>query len=565
MLCGGLPFFMVQFIMVLRLFKKIIICFLALQLAFFTPFANANTSPGGWTFSGYDAVAGVVSAIKNGAKATTTVAKSPISQKIAKGIAGGVIAGVAIPLAISQITGIALESIQWVLDSANNQIKYNVVTETQYSGTASVQGVVGTTDANACKNYVSMLQKNRPDYKYLYVSVSFLTQITSDTYTYDCKYSVDSDPNDEYPPYATSVQGNIVNPVQIQQEQKTIPIPTVADKIYDNAKTGHADSVSAVTTAVADLTKEGEYDTPLDLAKPEEKTCEAGYVKNSAGECVKKDEPVTCPAGSIKIGDRCITPPQPEEDGSCGDCCEQLLEAISALSDLQTKLNQKLLDSDDKTREEIKKIQDKIDLLATDLKSVNDNIVKLVDEAKKLNTTVEKLDENQELSFQKLTDTINQANQKLLDSDKITQDKLDEINDVLTQSLDEFKKTNEKLDKVNENLEKMQKCNETEFNKKVCDFVDWFQEEPTKPTDESPTIKDIEAQNSNKIDMAGSCPAPYQINFSVFGHSQNNSISYEPLCNALEMLKPIFVGAGALSSMFILMGYSRPNSTGVND
>lgn len=111
----------------------------------------------------------------------------------------------------------------------------------------------------------------------------------------------------------------------------------------------------------------------------------------------------------------------------------------------------------------------------------------------------------------------------------------------------------------------MQKCNETEFNKKVCDFVDWFQEEPTKPNDESPTIKDIQAQNSNKIDMSGSCPAPYQINFSVFGHSQNNSISYQPLCDALEMLKPIFVGAGALSSMFILMGYSRPNSTGVNN
>ncbi|HCA4016387.1 TPA: hypothetical protein MPW60_003108, partial [Listeria monocytogenes] len=91
--------------MVLRLFKKIIICFLALQLAFFSPFANANASPGGWTFSAFDAVAGVVSAIKNGAKATTTVAKSPVSQKIAKGIVGGAIAGVAIPLAISQISG----------------------------------------------------------------------------------------------------------------------------------------------------------------------------------------------------------------------------------------------------------------------------------------------------------------------------------------------------------------------------------------------------------------------------------------------------------------------------
>lgn len=580
-LCGGLPFFMVQLMTVLRPFKKIIICFLALQLAFFSPFANANASPGGWTFSGFDAVSGVVSAVKNGAKATATVAKSPVVSKIGKGILGGVIAGAAIPLAISQITGLAFDAIDWVLDPANNQIKYTpkstvLVYSVPYSNVSNMP-----TPEAACRARYSSRLKTKV---YVIPSTGGLT----------CRYADVENPADNQ-----WYGGDEV--VAKKPQSGVIPVPTVADKVYDNAKTGHSDSVAAVTAAVADLTKEGEYDTPLDLSKPEDKTCEAGYVKNSAGECVKKDEPVTCPAGSFKVGDRCITPPAPKEDESCGDCCEQLLDAISALADLQTSLNQKLLDSDEETREELLKIQDKIDLLATDLKSVNDNIVKLVDEAKKLNTTVEKLDENQELRFQKLTDTINEANQKLLDSDKITQDKLeelddnqelrfqkltdtinesnqklldsdkitqdklDEINELLTQSLDEFKKTNEKLDKVNENLEKMQKCNETEFNKKVCDFIDWFQEEPTKPTDEKPTIKDIEAESSNKIDMSGSCPAPYQINFSVFGHSQNNSISYEPLCNALEMLKPIFIGAGALSSMFILMGYSRPNSTGVND
>jgi hypothetical protein len=352
-LCGGLPFSMVQLTMVLRLFKKIIICFLALQLAFFSPFANANASPGGWTFSAFDAVAGVVSAVKNGAKATTTVAKSPVSQKVAKGIAGGVIAGVAIPLAISQISGIALNAVDWVLDPANNAIKYKVPAPTACYITGGVQSTYATTAAESLRLYEVGNGKN---------------------------------PN---------VGTWAVEPAKCGLGgYKTIPIPTVADKVYDNAKTGHADSVSVVTTAVADLTKEGEYDTPLDLAKPEDKTCEAGYVKNSAGECVKDEQPKTCPAGSIKVGDTCIEPPKPddEEDSSCGDCCEQLLQAISALSELQTSLNQKLLDSDAETREEIVKIQDKIDLLATDLKSANDNIIKLIDEAKKLNTTVEKLD-----------------------------------------------------------------------------------------------------------------------------------------------------------------------------
>lgn len=565
MLCGGLLSSMVQLTMVLRFFKKIIICFLALQLAFFSPFANANTSPGGWTFSAFDAVASVVSAVKNGAKATTTVAKSPVSQKIAKGIAGGVIAGVAIPLAISQLSGIALEALDWVLDPANNAIKYRpkdgspgaptgIIYYTSFSSTKF------TSLADACNEILVNIYRNDGKHS------CFATK--KDAYYKDITVYAGKElhAHDGFSAPSLGTHGRFTVPtVPPDNPYKSIAIDTVADKIYDNAKTGDADSVSVVTTAVADLTKEGEYDTPLDLVKPEDKTCEAGYVKNSAGECVKDEQPKTCPAGSIKVGDSCITPPEPKEDGSCGECCEQLLEAISALSDLQTKLNQKLLDSDDKTRQELLKIQDKIDLLATDLKSANDNIIKLIDEAKKLNTTVEKLDENQELRFQKLTDTIKQANQELLDSDKITQEKLDKTNELLTQSLDEFKKTNEKLDKVNENLEKMQKCNETEFNKKVCDFVDWFQDEPTLTDEPKPPIKDIEAQNSNKIDMSGSCPAPYQINFSVFGHSQNHSISYQPLCDALEMLKPIFVGAGALSSMFILMGYSRPNSTGVNN
>lgn len=554
-LCGGLPFFMVQLMMVLRLFKKIIIFFLAFQLAFFSPFANANASPGGWTFSGFDAVASVVSAVKNGAKATATVAKSPVSQKIAKGIAGGVIAGVALPLAISQITGIALSSLEWVLDPANNAVKYKDPKVGGYYKSRDYPSVKGD-KSTFCRNLETYL-KSTSTRKY----VLDTTASSLGTSGGVCQFYLEGGDRSNYWRFVADF-------VADSNYYQTIPIPTVADKIYDNAKSGHADSVSAVTTAVADLTKEGEYDTPLDLTKPEDKVCEAGYVKNSAGECVKKDEPNTCPAGSVKVGDRCIVPPEPDpedESSSCGECCEQLLQAISALADLQTTLNQKLLESDDKTRQELSKVQDKIDLLATDLKSINDNITRLTYEAKKINSTLEELDDNQELRFQKLTDTINQAKKELLDSDKITQEKIDKTNELLTQSLDEFKKTNEKLDKVNENLEKMQKCNETEFNKKVCDFIDWFQEEPTAPTEEKPTIKDIEAESSNKIDMSGSCPAPYQINFSVFGHSQNNSISYQPLCDALEMLKPIFVGAGALSSMFILMGYSRPNSTGVND
>lgn len=107
-------------------------------------------------------------------------------------------------------------------------------------------------------------------------------------------------------------------------------------------------------------------------------------------------------------------------------------------------------------------------------------------------------------------------------------------------------------------------CSANGFYKKICDWMDWTKENPT-PSEEAPVdIKNIEAENTNKIDMAGECPAPYDLNFTIAGYAQNNSISYEPLCGALEMLKPIFIGSGALSGMFILMGYSRPSGTGAN-
>lgn len=126
------------------------------------------------------------------------------------------------------------------------------------------------------------------------------------------------------------------------------------------------------------------------------------------------------------------------------------------------------------------------------------------------------------------------------------------------------KKENDICIKVEIGSDSPQFCNANEFTRKICDWIDWTQKKPTESNQKPVEVKDVKADNSDKINMSGSCPAPYQLNFSVLGHSQNNSISYQPLCDALDMLKPIFIGSGALSSMFILMGYSRPSGTGAN-
>ena len=102
--------------------KKILLIYISLVLIFAPSSIVYAASPSGWAFSAYDVATSVVTALKGGASASVAVAKSPITSKIAKGIVGGVIAGAALPLAISQITGIALSAIDWVIDGS--QIKY---------------------------------------------------------------------------------------------------------------------------------------------------------------------------------------------------------------------------------------------------------------------------------------------------------------------------------------------------------------------------------------------------------------------------------------------------------
>ena len=138
--------------MIKQLLKKVLIIYLVVIACVFTPTYNAYAaSAGGWAFSGFDVAKSVVTAFKNGASASVAVAKSPISQKIAKGIVGGVIAGAALPLAISQISGLALEAIDWVLDSANNSVKWKPKQGTKVGNYVVNSVYIASTAQAACE------------------------------------------------------------------------------------------------------------------------------------------------------------------------------------------------------------------------------------------------------------------------------------------------------------------------------------------------------------------------------------------------------------------------------
>lgn len=271
--------------------KKILLIYISIVLTF-APSSVFAASAGGWAFNSYDVAKSIVIALKGGASASVAVAKSPISQKIAKGILGGVIAGVAIPLAISQLTGIAMSALDWVLDPANNAIKYTTkdkVTKYSYKGTPVA------TPLDACKLFSSSYA----------VKVGHLGGTSYRCYgNYDYNY------------YDISIE------TVSDYVTGSIPIPTVADKVYDNAKTD-SPSASVVKDAVKEYVNEGSADTALDAVKADADAthnCGTGTTWN----------------GSACVADTPTTPTTPTEfdPTSILDAIGKVFSAVMSLPDV---------------------------------------------------------------------------------------------------------------------------------------------------------------------------------------------------------------------------------------
>lgn len=239
--------------------KKFLVFLLSLTICF-TPTLVFASGIGGWTLS--NPVAQGASVLYNGAKnviingknvaKTSTALITPTASQVSKVLARGV-AGYALSIAVEQLLG----SVDWVLDPANNQIVY---TESSGDKTcASLQNCpfpvvykaqnansLHSTAAGACQAFVNWM-KNIANIELPYTGVSV---INGNEY---CGYETGNSVNFE----------RIVNPDAIpeQEEQKTLPLEVVANKVISNAEGGDAAAQEATKAAAADIVAEAETDS----------------------------------------------------------------------------------------------------------------------------------------------------------------------------------------------------------------------------------------------------------------------------------------------------------------
>ena len=328
--------------------KKILLIYISLVLIFAPSSIVYAASPSGWAFNSFNVATSVVTAIKGGASASVAVAKSPISQKIAKGIVGGVIAGAALPLAISQITGIALSAIDWVIDGS--QIKYKNPNPTvqppgTYVFTASLTsndlknpkfaGAYALTRSIALCSNASLLYP-----KLLGVTASSFTTTGGGFGQGECIF-----PSGQKVAF---IHAQVPDTGATTDEYKYIPISTVADKIYDNAKTDSA-SASIVNDAVKEYVNEGSADTALDAAKAD------------------ADATHNCGTGTSWNGSACVATPDtptdtPFDPTDIIDAIRKVFDAVMSLPDvINNALDSLLADIKDFFQPVLDKVTDIID------------------------------------------------------------------------------------------------------------------------------------------------------------------------------------------------------------
>lgn len=91
----------------------------------------------------------------------------------------------------------------------------------------------------------------------------------------------------------------------------------------------------------------------------------------------------------------------------------------------------------------------------------------------------------------------------------------------------------------------------------VCDFINWYKEEPemTEPEVPEEEFTPPEESWSSGLPSTGSCPAPVTLAVGIGPVSSNLEFSYEPLCGLGTYMRPVFIAGALVIAAFIVGGF----------
>ena len=585
-----------------QLFKKIMVCFLAIQLAFFSP-VSANAA--GWSFGGYNFGNGSLNIVKDGVKITTApVDSAPITSNLGKKILGGAIRGASVIGAISIIAGIGEDAVDWLLDPANNAVKYK-----NKNPSAGYYYVL----SNPSVQYLTAEEAGRAACRLK--SLPFHSLIDTNPSNNMAVACLKSNGTAErvYIAYKSTATDNTY---------KTIPIPTVAQKIYDIAKSGNTSAQADVTSAVTELVNSGAYDTPINQAiqeavnngtlpkdtdtnnptNPQIDTSSiiaaiqslasslASSISNAfngitsvintsidkllnkqdqiQGELVNTGSKIDSVGGKVEgLGDK-IDNVGGKVVG-VGDAVKDVGGKVVGLNDSVDKVGDKVVGVGDKVDAAGDKVGTKVDAVGDKVTAVGDKVTAVGDKVGEKVDASTAANEKIAQKVDDLTKKVDTVGEKVeAAGDKVTnaikEKKEEESQDTKCPPMT-IKVGNKCIDIPLPDLDEKTICSYSDFTQKVCDFTDWAKS-PFEKSDEDGIVDidnnaDLPTITTDKVKFDNQCPAPTPLDISISSLMVNfhDELNYQPLCDFMTKLRPFVVGFGYVSGAFIVAGVGRKN------
>lgn len=264
--------------------KRIVIFLTSILLLLNSALVNATTI-NGWFLSNPTAVG--ASILYDGTKGslTSSILISPNATQVAKVLRGG-IAGIALSFAVEQLLG----AVDWVLDPANNEIRYKEKANDptfNYVYLVPVNGVLRRIQgANAvCKAYTSGIVASGE-----WVSIKKIyTDVNSTGYSITCRGIAIKSNGMEY--------GYQSIFYRLELPEKTLSLITAAQQVIENAESDNLDAQFAVLAAATNILSEAEQDDaeakPIADELENNTKCPSGIVRN--GSCWVCDKSLFMP------------------------------------------------------------------------------------------------------------------------------------------------------------------------------------------------------------------------------------------------------------------------------
>lgn len=548
------------------MYKKALYVFLSLVIIFANVQIAYAASPAGWL---------ITKAISSGARtivsATNGGYKSAVNIAPNVGTLGAKILKVGNTAYLGYVVvGLLFDGVDWVLDPANNGIKYK-----PKAGELNLRYIVqlGTTEnvissAEACKRYAA-------HYSGSYVSVGKLTKYSASDWSFSCTVRM---PQEIYNGVLKTVTGNATEFVPVDPYTKFLPIASVANKYISDASSGRSEAKEALQSVAIDGVNSGAWDrdlrsgavplndnSPLIPAVPGTQTGDVGTM--TSGDVGAAAQSAKDAADSAQ-----------KSADAARDAAKNAADDARAASDrakdlINSAIDQALKDAAAASAKDAAKAAD-------DAKAVSDAAAAASDRAARDSARAAK-------------DALDNANSKAAaasaaaaaaaaDASKSAVEKAAAVaaRDAAIAEAAAAKERAEAAEKAAEKAKIEAKPFELPafctWASVVCEYTQWVKQEYTTtkewvtrtPEDLAPVPVPIddgedflgwqEKATAGYVQFDGQCPADVQIPISFMGASSDLSLSYVPFCHFASLIKfAVITGAWIGGLMIISGGRSR--------